>query len=99
MPVLDSCAVCGSDKKIITLSSDQGGYVCVNCYKNEYVVDSKTIKLIRMFNYVDISKIKELNILDKNKNEINQFLENYYDRYTGLYLKSKDFLVQLRNNQ
>ena len=33
----------------------------------------------------------------KNKNEINKFLEDYYDRYTGLYLKSKDFLKQLRN--
>ena len=50
-----------------------------------------------MFNYVDISKIRELNISDKNKNEINKFLEDYYDRYTGLYLKSKDFLKQLRN--
>ena len=59
-------------------------------------MDEKTIKLIRMFNYVDISKIKELNIADKNKNEINKFLENYYDRYTGIYLKSKDFLTQLR---
>ena len=49
-----------------------------------------------MFNYVDISKIKELNILPKNKNEINRFLENYYDRYTGIYLKSKDFLTQIR---
>ena len=26
----------------------------------------------------------------------NKFLENYYDRYTGIYLKSKDFLTQLR---
>lgn len=96
MPILDCCAVCGSNKKIVTISSSCGGYLCINCYKNEFIVDEKTIKLIRMFNYVDISKIKELNIADKNKNEINKFLENYYDRYTGIYLKSKDFLTQLR---
>lgn len=96
MPILDCCSVCGSNKKIVTISSFAGGYLCVNCYKNEYIVDEKTIKLLRMFNYVDISKIKELNILPKNKNEINRFLENYYDRYTGIYLKSKDFLTQLR---
>lgn len=96
MPILDCCSVCGSNKKIVTVSSFSGGYLCVNCYKNEYIVDEKTIKLLRMFSYVDISKIKELNILPKNKNEINKFLENYYDRYTGIYLKSKDFLTQLR---
>ena len=95
MPILDCCSVCGSNKKIVTVSSFSGGYLCVNCYKNEYIVDEKTVKLLRMFNYVDISKIKELNILPKNKNEINRFLENYYDRYTGIYLKSKDFLTQL----
>ena len=49
-----------------------------------------------MFYYVDISKIKELNILDKNKYEINKFLEGYYEKYTGLYLKSKDFLKSIR---
>lgn len=96
MPILDCCSVCGSNKKIVTVSSFSGGYLCVNCYKNEYIVDEKTVKLLRMFSYVDISKIKELNILSKNKNEINKFLENYYDRYTGIYLKSKDFLTQLR---
>ena len=94
MPILDCCSVCGSNKKIVTVSSFSGGYLCVNCYKNEYIVDEKTVKLLRMFSYVDISKIKELNILPKNKNEINKFLENYYDRYTGIYLKSKDFLTQ-----
>lgn len=96
MPILDKCAVCGSNKNIITVNSDCGGYLCSNCYTNQYIVDEKTIKLLRMFYYVDIKKIKELNINDKNKNEINKFLEDYYGKYTGLYLKSKDFLKQIK---
>lgn len=95
-PILDKCANCGSDKDIITVNSDAGGYICKNCYTNEYITDEKTLKLLRMFNFVDISKIKELNILDKNKREINKFLEDYYTKYTGLYLKSKDFLSQIK---
>ena len=97
MPNLEGCSICGSNKNIITLNGDSGGYLCKNCYTNEHIVDLKTIKLIRMFKFVDIGKIKELNIMDKNKVEINKFLEEYYARYTGLYLKSKDFLKQLRN--
>lgn len=97
-PVLDKCSICGSTNDIVTINTDHGGYICKNCYTNEFIVDNKTIKLLRMFNYVDISKIKELNILDKNKLEINNFLESYYDKYTGLYLKSKDFLRQIKDN-
>ena len=97
-PVLDRCNLCGSTTDIITVNSDIGGYVCKSCYKNEYITDQKTIKLLRMFLYVDISKIKELNIKDKNKIEINKFLEDYYVKYTGLYLKSKNFLDKLSQN-
>ena len=48
-----------------------------------------------MYYYVDIKSISKLKISDKVKNEINHFLNVYYDRYTGLYLKSKDFLKKL----
>ena len=95
MPNLSSCNICGGEENIITISGDDGGYVCKNCYTNQFIVDVKTIKLLRMFSYVNIAKIKELNILDKNKKEINDFLEAYYNRYTGLYLKSKNFLKQI----
>ena len=96
MPVIDSCAICGNKENIKTLSSYKGGYVCKNCYSNEKLVSEKTIKLIRMFYYVDISKISELKIGDKAKNEINMFLDDYYDRYTGLYLKGKKFIKDLQ---
>ena len=96
MPVIDSCAICGSKTHIKTLSSFKGGYICKNCYKNEKIVSEKTIKLIRMFYYIDISKISKLEIGDKSKNEINIFLNDYYDRYTGLYLKSKKFILDLQ---
>lgn len=95
MPVIDKCSICGTNKSIATLSSDKGGYVCNNCLTNEKIVNEKTIKLIRMLYYVDISKISKLDISDSVKKEINQFLDNYYDRYTGLYLKSKSFLSNL----
>ena len=57
MPVIDKCSICGTNKSIATLSSDKGGYVCNNCLTNEKIVNEKTIKLIRMLYYVDISKI------------------------------------------
>ena len=96
MPIIDSCAICGKKTGIVTLSSYRGGYVCKDCYTNETTVSDKTIKLIRMFYYVDISKITKLDISSKTKNEINLFLDDYYSRYTGLYLKSKIFIKNLQ---
>lgn len=95
MPIIDECSLCGSKQSIATISGSNGGYICNNCLTNETIVDEKTIKLIRMFCYVDISKISKLEISDKVKLEINTFLEDYYDKYTGLYLKTKDFLKNL----
>lgn len=95
MPILDSCSGCGKTNNILTLSTIKGGYVCNKCHTCEKIVSEKTIKLIRMFYYVDIDKISKLEISDLCKNEINEFLDNYYDQYTGLYLKSKSFLSDL----
>lgn len=97
MPMLDECVVCGNKNNIATISSYKGGYLCNKCRGNEKIVDEKTIKLLRMFYYVDIDKITKLEISDKNKLEINNFIDEYYDRYTGLYLKSKSFIKMLEN--
>ena len=85
MPIIDECAICGSKTSIATLSSSRGGLI----------VSDKTIKLIRMFYYVDISKISSLDISNKSILEISNFLDDYYDRYTGLYLKSKKLLKNI----
>ena len=92
---LDSCIKCGSKKEIITLDPDEGGYICKNCYQNEKILDPKSIKLIRMYYLIDINSISDINISEKITNEINYFLDKYYERYTGLYLKSKDFLKKM----
>lgn len=94
---LDECVLCGSKKNIITIDADVGGLVCKNCYTNEMLVDLKTIKLLRMYYYIEIKSISSIKISEKVKKEINHFIERYYDRYTGLYLKSKEFLNKMIN--
>ena len=50
--------------------------MCRNCYTNERVVDEKTIKLIRLFYYVDLAKISKLDVSSKVKREIDDFLDD-----------------------
>ena len=91
----NSCAKCGSTKNIITINADSGGYICNNCYTNEIIYDGKTIKMLRMYYLIEISSISELKISDYIVENINNFINVYYDRYTGLYLKSKKFLTNI----
>lgn len=93
-PIIDSCVSCGNTN-VVTISSYKGGLLCNNCLNNEKIVHNKTIKLIRLFYYVDISKIDKIEISDVIKREINEFIDDYYDRYSGLYLKSKQFLKNI----
>ena len=96
---LDCCSNCGSTTNILTLSSDRGGYICKECYLNELIVSEKSIKVIRLLYYADIDKITKLNLASQTIKEINKFLEEYYDKYSGLYLKSKHFIELLNNTQ
>lgn len=94
---LDSCIKCGSKKNIVTLDPDEGGYICKNCYSNERLLNSKSIKLLRMYYLIDIKTISDIKISSSIAEEINYFLDKYYDRYTGLYLKSKNFLKKINS--
>lgn len=94
-PNFDSCAICSSSK-ILTISSEKGGFICSNHHTNEKIVNPKTLKIIRMLYFVDIDKITKLDISNIVKEEINDFINEYYDRYTGLYLKTREFLKTVR---
>ena len=94
-PSIDGCAHCGNNKQIITLSSDAGGYICKDCYNNEPLVSDKTIKMIRMYYYVDIKNITKLDVSSEITSEITRFLDDYYERFTGLYLKSKKTIQKI----
>lgn len=98
MPQIDGCSLCGNQTDIITISVEGGGYICKECVAPEdKIYDEKVIKLLRMYYYVDIEKITKLEVSDHIKKEMNEFLDLYYDKYTGLYLKSKKFLKKINN--
>lgn len=94
-PNIDECSICGNNKNIITISTKNGGYICQNCYKGGKIYSSKTIQLIRMFFYVDINQVTKLSVKQETKKEIEEFITDYYEEYSGLFLKSKSFLKNL----
>ena len=90
---LDSCVICGNTNDFITVSKDYGGIICKNCYQNEYIMNEKALKLLCLFNKIDLNKIEVLEITDYDViHEIDDFIYEYYNNYTGIYLKKKEKL-------
>lgn len=89
---LNECCKCGGKKNIVTIDPDAGGYICTSCYTNETLYDEKVRNMLRKYYLVDIESITELKIKDYVIEAINYFMNTYYDRYTGLYIHSKNFL-------
>ena len=91
---LDECVTCGSTK-VVTISLPKGGYICSTCRTTEPPVEEKVLKLLRLYNYVDISKITNLDIDKEISNKINHIITEYYDLYSGVSSKAKSFLNKL----
>lgn len=91
-PSLDCCSNCGECNNIVTFSSSCYGFICSSCYNNEPLVSKSSIKMLRMLYYVDIEKIRKLELTKEEKEEIDEFLNVYYEEHTGVYLNIKDKL-------
>ena len=86
-PDFNNCINCGSSN-IKTFDLKIPGSVCNNCYNDTYLFNSNTLKLLKLFQNVDILKIDKLNITnEKVLEELEYFLKEYYDSYTGIYVK------------
>ena len=91
----NACVKCGNEKDIVTISSIDGGYICKECHTNQIIYDSKVLKMLKMYYLVDIKTISDLKISENVINSINDFINDYYDSYTGIYIKSKEFLNKI----
>jgi DNA repair protein RecO (recombination protein O) len=97
-PKLDGCAVCRKTEGKFAFSIKEGGFLCHRCYdKDPYFlqVSPATIKLLRLFYYLDLSRLGKISVKDETKKELHRIISAYYEEYSGLLLKTKRFLNQI----
>lgn len=94
-PSLFECSVCGSKENIVTLSVSSGGAICASCYRDGLIVKPVTLKLAKVLYMVDIDNISKIDVKKENLKELNDFISEYYDKYTGIYLKSKKMMEKI----
>lgn len=92
---LEECCKCGNENNLECIDGSNGGLICINCKEQITSGNERSIKLLKIYKDIDIKKIKNLNLDDSLKREVDMFLKMYYENYTGLYLKSKKFLENI----
>ncbi len=98
-PVLDRCVLCRRKDGSFVFSVREGGILCPECAEKDpyhLKVSQAVIRLLRLFYFFDLSRLGTINVKNQTKKELELCISNYYDEYSGLYLKSKKFLEQLK---
>ncbi len=91
-PNFSVCSKCSLNKKIVTIDLNTCDLICEDCYKGEKIISNKILNLLKIYENIDIKSLGKIKIEDEFIKQINLYLKNYYDYYTGLYLYTKNYL-------
>ncbi|MHC5217332.1 DNA repair protein RecO [Enterococcus sp. LJL128] len=95
-----SCRVCGQTKGKFDYSSKYNGVLCEAHWHmdaHRYHGDSRAIHFIRLFSAVSYDKLNKIEVKPEIKLEIRKIIDELYDEYVGIHLKSKKFIDQMKS--
>lgn len=97
-PIIDYCQNCQGTDQISAFSIKEAGVLCQRCLAvdpNHRPINQIQYKLLRLFAEVDMERIANITVKEENKIIIQNILEQYYETYGSLALKSRKFLKQI----
>lgn len=93
-----NCAICGKETGAFDFSSKYHGVLCQEHWSHDprrYHAQPRAIHFLRMFSQISYDKIESIKLQDDTKKEIRKTLDELYDEFIGLNLKSKHFINQM----
>lgn len=96
----NGCAVCRKTDGQFDFSYAYSGLLCESHYgmdERRSHFDRKAIHFIRIFSRINYQQISSIKLKDETKLAIRQTLDNIYDEYVGIHLKSKKFINQMKS--
>lgn len=95
-----ACCECGETQGKFDFSSNYSGVLCERHWHlddKRYHADPKAIHFIRLFANITLDKIETINLKAETKLAIRQTVDLLYDEFTGIRLKSKKFIDQMKS--
>lgn len=98
MPQLACCVSCGAEQEEWAFSAAAGGLLCPRCRHKDasaIVISSGTLKLLRLFQRVDLRNIGTIDVKPATKLQLKKCMRSLMDAYLDIRWKSRSFLDQL----
>ncbi|MFR4800653.1 MAG: DNA repair protein RecO [Enterococcus faecium] len=99
-PIWTHCVVCGETKEKFDYSSKYGGVICERHWSmddHRYHADPRAVYFVRMFSAISYDKISGIHLKEETKQAIRELIDQLYDEYVGIHLKSKKFIDQMKS--
>ena len=94
------CRVCGETKGKFDYSSKYSGLLCEAHWDMDprrYHGDPRAIHFIRLFSAVSYEKLNSIDLAQETKVQIRKVIDELYNEYVGIHLKSKKFIDQMKS--
>lgn len=98
LPMVNQCVSCGETKSLSSFSIVEGGLLCANCTQKDeqaFPLTPTLVKLLQIFVNVGLEQVGNISVKKENEFRIRNILDQYYERYGGFSIKSKNVLNQL----
>lgn len=94
-----NCQICGQTQGKFDFSPKYHGLLCETHFLNDshrYQADPVSIHFIRLFANVSFENLNELKLKTETKQAIRQVIDQLYEEYVGIHLKSKKFIDEMK---
>ncbi|WEV60714.1 DNA repair protein RecO [Streptococcaceae bacterium ESL0729] len=92
------CAFCHRRDLPLDFSFKYSGALCPNHFfedERRSHLDPNVLYFVNIFTRVDLDKLESISLKPELKKKIREFVNELYDEYVGLHLKSKKFLDEM----
>ncbi|MHC5268086.1 DNA repair protein RecO [Enterococcus sp. LJL98] len=94
------CQLCGETQGKFDFSPKYHGLLCERHFIEDlhcYGADPVAIHFIRRFSAISYQEIQSITIKPETKQKIRQVIDQLYEEYVGIHLKSKKFIEQMQD--
>lgn len=100
-PSLDACASCAEEAPLsaqVKFSIQLGGMLCTRCAHKDghaLVLSGRTVKLMQMFQRVDLKQLGQIQVSNESKEELRHAMRLFMNTHVSEYWKSHHFIEQM----
>lgn len=99
-PHLEKCQICGEKRLDVPFdySPEYGGVICYHHFEDSvqrYHAHPRAVYFLRQFQSIDVENLKTINVSEETKCLLRHLIDQLYEDYVGIRLKSKRFIDQM----